>query len=143
MRMSLPCFRPAEPQDSLFLPRCEHPVRLFRWGEKRRLLMDIKPSGRLGLIPATALIVFFVGPSQAAIGAEGAAGTARSEAFVAIQKQVKHRSRHWKKNAHFRSDKVALNSIPDNQTNGAKVVDGSRTIPPSVANANAELRSAG
>ena len=104
--------------------------------------MDIKPSGRLGLIPATALIVFFVGPSQAAIGAEGAAGTARSEAFVAIQKQVKHRSRHWKKNAHFRSDKVALNSIPDNQTNGAKVVDGSRTIPPSVANANAELRSA-
>src|SRR5438045_1170625 len=107
--------------------------------------MEIKPNGRLGLIPATALFVCFVVPSQAAMGAEGAAGTARSEsveAFVAIQKQAKHRSRHWKKNAHLRSDKVALNSTADYQANGAKVGDGSRTIPPSVANANAELQSA-
>src|SRR5437763_1105765 len=107
--------------------------------------MDIKPNGRLGLIPATALFVCFAAPSQAAMGAEAAAGTARSEsveAFVAIQKQAKHRSRHWKKNAHLRSDKVALNSTADYQANGAKVGDGSRTIPPSVANANAELQSA-
>ena|SRR5436190_10346463 len=107
--------------------------------------MDIKPHGRLGLIPATALFLCLVGPSQAAMGAEGAAATARSEsieAFVAIQKQAKHRSRHWRKNAHLRSDKVALNSTTDTQANGAKFGDGSRTIPPSVANANAELRSA-
>ena len=107
--------------------------------------MDINPSGRLGLISATALFVCFVVPSQAAMGAEGAAATGRSEsveAFVAIQKQAKHRSRHWKKNAHLRSDKVALNSTADYQANGAKVGDGSRTIPPSVANANAELQSA-
>ena len=106
--------------------------------------MDIKPNGRLGLISATALFVCFVGPSQAAMAAEGAAETARSEsieAFVAIQKQAKHRSRHWKKNTHLRSDKVGLNSA-DKQANGANVGDGSRTIPPSVANANAELRSA-
>jgi hypothetical protein len=106
--------------------------------------MDIKPNGRLGLIPATALLVCFVAASQAAMGAEGAAGTARAEsveAFVAIQKQAKHRSRHWKKNAHLRSDKVGLNSA-DKQANGANVGDASRTIPPSVANANAELRSA-
>jgi hypothetical protein len=107
--------------------------------------MEIKPNGRLGLIPATALFVCFVAPSQAAMGAEGAAGTARAEsaeAFAAIQKQAKHRSRHWKKNAHLRPDKIALNSTADQQANGAKIEDGSRTIPPSVANANAELRSA-
>jgi hypothetical protein len=106
--------------------------------------MDIKPIGRLGLITATALFVCLVAP-QAAVGVEGAAGTARAgsvEGFVAIQKQAKHRSRHWKKNTHLRSDKVALNSAADEQPNGAKVGDGSRTIPPSVANANAELRSA-
>src|SRR5437763_16186354 len=103
--------------------------------------MDINPSGRLGLISAMALFVCFVVPSQAAMDAEGAAATGRSEsveAFVAIQKQAKHHSRHWKKNAHLRSDNVSLNSA-DKQANRANVGYASSTLHPSVANGNAEL----
>src|SRR5947208_15376204 len=102
--------------------------------------MDINPSGRLGLISAMALFVCFVAPSQAAMGAEGAAATGRSEsveAFVAIQKQAKHRSRYWKKKAPLRFDKVALKSA-QKQAHGANVGDGSRPIPPSIPNANAK-----
>jgi hypothetical protein len=107
--------------------------------------MNIKASGRLGLIPATALFVCLVGPTQAARGAESTAETARSErveAFVALQKRAKHRSRHSSKNAHLHADKVALDSPPDKQPNGANIGDRSWTIPRSVANANAELQSA-
>jgi hypothetical protein len=110
--------------------------------------MTIKASGRSALILATGLFVCFAGPSQAATDAYAAA-TAKSEtagAPVALNKYAKHGSRHWKKYAHRRSSKVAVKSSADKKAEAPDVAAGdgdhSSRIPPSVANANAQLTSA-
>jgi hypothetical protein len=107
--------------------------------------MTIKASGRSALILATGFFVCFAGPSHAAAGANNATAGAKSEtagAPVALDKYAKHDSRHWKKYAHRRSGKVALKPSPDTKTDAADDGDGSTAIPPSVANANAQLTPA-
>jgi len=105
--------------------------------------MIIKASGRSALLLAAGLFVCFAGPSQAAAGAEDAAAAATSEtagAPIALHKYARHGSRHLKKYAHRRSDKVAQKaSASDKTADAADGSDGSSPIPPSVANANAQL----
>jgi hypothetical protein len=100
--------------------------------------MTIKASGRSALILATGLWVCFAGPSQAAAGADGAA------APVALNKSIKHSAHHWKKVAHRKSGKVALKSSAPKKAADVAEGDGdkSSTLPPRVANANAQLASA-
>jgi hypothetical protein len=108
--------------------------------------MTIKASGRSALILTAGFIVCFAGPSYAAAGANNAVAGATSEtasAPVALDKSAKHGSHHLKKYAHRRSGKVALKPSPEAKADAAD--DGndstSTAIPPSVANANAQLSS--
>ena len=118
--------------------------------------MTIKTSARPVLILATGLLVCFAGLSPVAAGADDKAVAASksassesgraTEEFVAVKKYVKHGSRHWKRHAHRTSGKVALKSSPAKKTDATEVAsaDGgvSTAIPPSVANANAQVVSA-
>ena len=118
--------------------------------------MTIKTSARPVLILATGLFVCFAGPSPVAAGADdkavadsksaGSESGPAAEEFVAVKKYVKHGSRHWKRHAHRTSGKVALKSSPAKKIDATEVAsaDGgvSTPIPPSVANANAQLVSA-
>jgi hypothetical protein len=118
--------------------------------------MTIKAGGRSALIIATGLFVCFAGPSPAAAAADDNAVTDSKSAAtetesaageaVAVRKYVRHGSRHWKKHAHRKSSKVALKSSPKKKvdTTAVTAADGgnSTAIPPSVANANAQLATA-
>jgi hypothetical protein len=110
-------------------------------------------SGRSALILVTGLFVCFAGPSQAA-GADSATVSAQSEttagAPIALDKYTKHGSRHAKKVTHHKSSDVVLKSSADKKdaTNDAGSDDGdnssavqSSNIPPSVADAHAQLAS--
>jgi hypothetical protein len=109
--------------------------------------MIIKASGRSALILATGLFVCFAGPSQAAAGADNATASSKSEkatgAPIALKKYAKPR---YGKYAQRKSGKAALKfdtskkaAKTDSATKGG---DGSTAIPPSIANANAQLASA-
>ncbi len=106
--------------------------------------MTNKASGRSALLLAAGLIVCFAAPSQAA-GTANAAGTAPSETAgtpVALHKYIRHGSHHWKKYAHRKSGKVALKAAAgDKMADAADDGDHPSAIPPSVANANAQLTS--
>ena len=107
--------------------------------------MTIKASGRSALILATGLLVCLAGPSHATAAANNAAADATSEtagAPVALDKSAKHGSHHLKKYAHRRSGKVALKPAPEAKADAADDGSDSTAIPPSVANANAELATA-
>jgi len=103
--------------------------------------MNIKASGCSALILATGLFVGFAGPSQAVTAADNETAGSTSEstpgAPIALNKYVKHSSHH----AHHKSSKVALKSSDTKKTADAAADDGdsSSPIPPSVANANAQL----
>jgi hypothetical protein len=102
--------------------------------------MNIRASGRSALILATGLFVCFAGPSPASAGADSATAAAKSENAAA----QKHGSRHSKSNAQRTSDKQALKSTAKAATPDAAVddADNSLAIPPSVANANANVQFA-
>ena len=108
--------------------------------------MIIKASGRSALILATGLFVCFAGPSQAAPDDDTATASSKSEkaagAPIALNKYAK--PRHSKKIAQRKSSKAALkSSAAKKATFVADDTDnGSTEIPPSIANANAQLASA-
>jgi len=112
--------------------------------------MTIKASGRSALILATGLFVCFAGPSQAEPGADEAAVTSKPEsaagAPIVLSKYAKRAARHSKSYAHRKSSKVPLKSStpkkPATTDIGADDGDSPTAIPPSVANANAQLASA-
>jgi hypothetical protein len=117
--------------------------------------MKITASGRSASILATwilatGLFVCFAGPSQAAPDAEDAAANATSEsaagAPMALNKYAKHGSRHGKKSAQRKSEKVAEKSDTGKKTDVTNVADSggdnSSAIPLWVANANAQLATA-
>jgi len=107
--------------------------------------MTIKASGRSALILATGLLMFCAGSSQAA---PGAAASAKSEtaagASAETKKYTRQGSRHGKKYAQRKSGKAALKSSSGKKATEIADDDTGRstTIPPSVANANAQLASA-
>jgi hypothetical protein len=90
--------------------------------------------------------VCFAGPSQAGADADNAATSSKPEiaagAPIALDKYTKHTARH----AHRKSSKVALKSFtakkPATTDVAADDGDSPTAIPPSVANANAQLASA-
>jgi len=116
--------------------------------------MIVKASGRSALILATGLLVCLAaGPSQAApAGADNAAANAKSEnagAPLALNKNARHSARHGKSYAHRKSGKLALKPSVDKKVWAAEVAaddannsSAPSAIPPSVANANAQLASA-
>jgi len=93
--------------------------------------MTIKASGRPALILATGLFVCLAWPSQAATGADNAAAGSKSERASALHKHARHGARHWKSHAHRKSGEVAKSDDGDK----------SSAIPPSVADANAQMTS--
>jgi hypothetical protein len=108
--------------------------------------MTIKAIERSALLLAAGLIVCFAVPSPAAAGAEDAAAATKPEtagAPVALHKYAKHVSHHEKKSAQRDSGKVAPKASASNKTADA-ADDGDRPspIPPSVANAKAQLTPA-
>jgi hypothetical protein len=115
--------------------------------------MKIKGNGRSALILVAGLWVCFAGPSPAAAGNDATTATSTAGAPIALNKYTRHGSRHWRRYAHHRSGKVALKSTDDTDDKKAAATDvaaadadksstpppASSDIPPSVANANAEL----
>jgi len=113
--------------------------------------MTIKASGRSVsilsvLILATGLFVCFAGPIPAAAGADdnaaAASQSANAEPDGPAAEPVKHHKRVRHASRHHKSGNVALKSSPAKKTDatdGAADGDISTAIPPSVANANAEL----
>jgi hypothetical protein len=97
--------------------------------------MRIKASGRSALVLATGLWVCFAGPSQAATTGDS------KPAPVAHTKYSKHVSHHWKKVAYRKSAKMALKHTHTRHADAAEDGEAS-ALPPSVANANAQLASA-
>ena len=108
--------------------------------------MTINASGRLALIVATGLFVFLAGPSRAATGADNAAPGSKTErasrTAVALHKHVRYGSRHWRSYAHRKSGGVTLKSDDGRKAAAADDGDKSSVIPPSMANANAQMASA-
>jgi hypothetical protein len=104
--------------------------------------MMIKASGQSALILATGLFVCLAAPSQAAGANDAAAGAKPESAAGAPPALNKH---HWKKSAHRKSSDVALKSSTDRKAAtdlaAADNSDNPPAIPPSVANANAQLPS--
>jgi len=108
--------------------------------------MIIKASGRSALILATGLFVCFAGPSQAETGDDTATASSKSEkatgAPIALNKYAK--PRHSKKIAQRNSSNAALKSSAAKKATfvADDTRNGSTEIPPSIANANAQLASA-
>jgi hypothetical protein len=109
--------------------------------------MTVKASGRSALILATGLFVCFAEPSLAA-SADNAAASSTSETDApSVGTSAKHSSHHWKSSAHSKSSNVTPKSSDKKAatTEDAASHGGggnSPAIPPSVANANAQLTSA-
>jgi hypothetical protein len=112
--------------------------------------MKIKGNGCSVLILAAGLWVCFAASSPAAAGNDATARSPTPGAPIALNKYTRHSSRHGRTYAHHRSSKEALKSTDGKQAAATDVVaadaDKSSTpppssseIPPSVANANAQL----
>ncbi|MEA2829533.1 MAG: hypothetical protein QOF22_281 [Bradyrhizobium sp.] len=132
--------------------------------------MTYKASGRSALILATGcfagLLVCFAGPSQAAADVDNAAASSRPESAVGapmvLNRFTRHNSQHWKSSAHPKSSAAALKSsssstaaapkvsgeaateVSDEAATEVRDEEGSTStpIPPSMANANAQMASA-
>jgi hypothetical protein len=91
------------------------------------------------------MLVCFAGPSHAAASATATTKSESTGAPVALNKYARHGSHHWKKYAHRRSSKTAQKAASEQNADSADAAaddaDHSSPIPPSVANANAQLTS--
>src|ERR1700753_667380 len=119
--------------------------------------MKIKGNGRSALILAAGLWICFAGPSPTVAAPNTAAASPTAAAPIALNKYTRHSSRHWRKYAHHKSSKVAAKSTDDKDKEDKKTdvteaaadsagksstPSPSSEIPPSVANANAQLAAA-
>ena len=105
--------------------------------------MTIKASGRAALILATGLFVWFAGPSQAATDEDDGAINAETAAGPPIALNRYASPGSHRRHAHRRSGKVALKSSAS--TKAAEVAASNNsppTIPPSVADAKAQMNAA-
>jgi len=109
----------------------------------------MKASGRSALILAAGLLVCFAGPSQAAVGADAAGSKSETAAAgaISLNKDGRNGARHLKRYVHRKPAKVALKSSAAKKAMAADDGENSSAtpsseIPPSVANANAQVSSA-
>ena len=102
--------------------------------------MKFRASGRSALILAAGLIVCFAGPSPvAAAGADNTTEASKSD-NATTGKSTRQSTRHSKRDEARKSDKTALKSSDTRKTADGDVAAGTpAAIPPSVANANAQL----
>lgn len=99
-------------------------------------------NGCSALLLAAGFLVCFAAPSQAAEDAAAATPSHAAGTPVALHKFAGH-AHHWKKYAHRKPGKaVQKASNGDRTADAAGDSDRSPAIAPSVANANAQLRSA-
>jgi hypothetical protein len=115
--------------------------------------MTIKANGRSALMLAAGLLICFAGPSQAApASADNTAASSKPEtagAPIALNKYTKHASRHSKSDAKNDAQRKSSKDEALKSSAGKKADDvaaddvgnttTSSAMPPSVANANAEL----
>lgn len=114
--------------------------------------MKIKGNGCSALVLAAGLWVCFAGPSQAVTATNATAASSAAGAPIALNKYTRHSSRHLRRYSHHNSSKVAQKSTDDKDDTKAAATDvaahtadksstqpSSSEIPPSVANANAQL----
>jgi hypothetical protein len=114
--------------------------------------MNIKASGRSALILATGLFVCLAAPSKAEPSSANAAAASSSDsdagAPIALNKYTKHAVHHAKNDAHRKSGKVAAKGSDSDKAGARDTADadndggGATAIPPSIANANAQLTPA-
>jgi hypothetical protein len=104
--------------------------------------MTVKTGGRPALILATGLLVCLAGPPTAAATTDRNSANPKSESSGAPGKYARHGAHRWKRYAHHRSHRVAVRSSTEKTSEAADDGDHSTAIPPSVANANAQLASA-
>ena len=108
--------------------------------------MRFKASGRSVLIVATGFFVFSAGPSAATVGADDASASSKSATAAGaptLHKNLRHGWRQREIHAYRRSHRLALKLDTETKATTADVADGNEAlsdIPPSVANANAQLR---
>ena len=111
--------------------------------------MKIKASGRSALILATGLFVCFACPSLAAAGVDNSTTSSKSENAtpVALHKNLRRSAYHRKSYAHLKHHRVASTSAEDGGSAATRVAadnePASSELPPTVANANAQLLSPG
>ena len=100
--------------------------------------MIIKANGRSALILAAGFFVYCAGPSHAATSADSAATSSKFHNAV----PVKHVWHHGKTYVHHRYAKAAPKPAAAATDDVADADKNSTVLPPSVANANAELTTA-
>jgi hypothetical protein len=104
--------------------------------------MMIKVRGHSALMLATGLFLWLGGPSQAAPNAATSSKSETGEGVVAETKRdTRLGSRHGKKYAYRKSVKKALKSAPAKTATDIADDRPTMSIPPSIANANAQLAS--
>jgi hypothetical protein len=131
-----------------FCPAADTPKGLFpsgsgNWGDRQ---MIVKASVRPVLISAIGLLVFFASPSQAADPDAAAANSKQAKATSKIlHRNLRHSWRHIKSYAHREPHKMPSMAPADGKVAvaGATADEASLDIPPSVANANAQLQPMG
>ena len=108
--------------------------------------MTIKASGRSALIIAAGIWACFAGPLHAAEGADNATPSVSSQAAKATGAPIELKKYTKSRHAQRKSSKTALKSATDKKATEADAADNSgdssTAIPPSVANANAQLATA-
>jgi hypothetical protein len=110
--------------------------------------MIIKASGRSALILAAGLLVLLASPVRAATDGEDSAAESKSEnPAAAPHRTLRHASHHRRSYAHRRSHAIAMKADTDKKavTTDAAADDSKAApnIPPSIANANAQMLLAG
>jgi hypothetical protein len=102
--------------------------------------MMIKASGRSALMVVTGLFVCLAGVSYTTAATEAASSNSES---ATATKSVKHGSRHWKRYAHRKYVSTAQKSSTAKKAEEKEVADAagdmSVSLPPQVANANAQI----
>ena len=108
--------------------------------------MTIKASGRSALIIAAGIWACFAGPLQAAEGADNATASVSKQESKAAGAPIVLKKYTKSRYAQRKSSKAALKSTTDKKATEADAADNSgdssTAIPPSVANANAQLATA-
>jgi hypothetical protein len=153
---AMPPFRPDSSEDSLFLPRYGHVERSLSHpgtGKLGRCRMIIRASGRSALIGTAGLLVLLASPVTAATNSDDSAPDSRSGSTVSAvtHRTYRHAYHHRRHDVHRKSHAIAGKANDKAEDAGKAVIADAApgdnkvlsNIPPSIANANAQMLLAG
>jgi hypothetical protein len=152
---AMPPFRPDSSEDSLFLPRYGHVERSLSHpgaGKLGRCRMIIRASGRSALIGTAGLLVLLASPVTAATDSDDSAPDSRSGSTVSAvtHRADRHASHHRRHDVQRKSHAIAAKADDKDADRKAVIADAApgdnkvlSNIPPSIANANAQMLLAG